>query len=124
MGAPMSTISDSTSMWLASGERCAAAETIFTYATGVDALSDWGEDHPRGLADFRRCRLLLEQCPELRGRLPRVAHLSKTWAEFIGFWDDICLLQDLEDPNWREAAGPAPQANAMITSIIERTTEQ
>lgn len=123
MGAPMS-LFDNATLWLTTGERCAAAETIVTYTTNVDCLSDWGEGHPETLEDFRRCRLLLEQCPELRARLPRVAHLSQTWAEFIGFWDDICLLQDLEDPNWREAAGPAPQANAMITSIIERTTEQ
>ena len=120
----MSGLSDNAQMWLAGGERCAAAETIFTYTSGVDAMSDWGEDYPRNLQDFRRCRLLLEQCPELRKRLPRVAHLSKVWAEIVSFWDDICLLQDLENPTWQSKAGRAPQAAAMLADIIERTKDR
>ena len=118
----MTMLTDSARLWLATGERCPAAETIFTYTAGQDALSDHGEGHPETLEDFRRCRLLLEQCPELQPFLSRVAHLSPTWAEFIAFWDDIAVLQDLEDETWREAAGKAPKARKMIEAIIERTT--
>ncbi len=112
------TLSDNANLWLATGERCAAAETIFTYATGQDALSDHGQDVPRTLEDFRRCRVLLDQCPELRSCLPRVARLSPAWAEFVSFWDDICLLHDLEHPAWRDDAGKAPKADEMIRLIL------
>lgn len=107
-------------LWLSTGERCAAAETIFTYCTGENALSDHGEDLPRTMEDLRRCRLLFELVPELRSCLPRVGHLSREWAEIVNFWDDLCMLQDLEDPDWREAAGKAPQAQAMLNSFIGR----
>jgi hypothetical protein len=110
-------------LWLATGERCTASETIFTFATGVDALSDWGPGFPTNLEEFRRCRLLLEQCPELRSCLPRVANASREWAEIVNFWDDICVLQDVEDPSWREHAGKAPQARAMLAHIIGRVAE-
>lgn len=114
-------LTSNSELWLRTGERCAASETIFTYCTGVDALSDWGEGHPVTLADFRSCRLLLEQCPELRSCLPRVAHLSREWAELVNFWDDICVLQDFEDPDWREHLGRAPQAAKMLDTVIGRT---
>lgn len=121
----MSRLSDNSQLWLATGERCAASETVFTYCTGVDALSDHGEGHPETLADLRRCRLLLEEfCPELRSCLPRVAHLSSTWAEFVSFWQDLCLLQDLEDPDWRLAAGKATKTLMMLRNIIARTNTE
>lgn len=113
-------LSPNAELWLKNGERCAAAETIFTYCTGVDALSDHGEDLPRTLEDLRRCRLLFETAPELRSCLPRVAHLSREWSEIVNFWDDLCLLQDVEDPDWRERAGRAPQAKAMLDQFIGR----
>ena len=109
-------------LWLKNGERCPAAETIFTHCTGVDVLSDRGEDLPRTLEDLRRCRLLFETVPELRSCLPRVAHLSREWAEIVNFWDDLCLLQDVEAPDWREHSGPwrAPQTKAMLDQFIGR----
>lgn len=108
----------STDLWIICGERCAAAETIFKYCTGEDVLSDHGEDLPRTMEDLRRCRLLFETCPELRSCLPRVGHLSRQWAEIVSFWDDLCMMQDLEDPEWREAASSAPQAQAMLNHFI------
>ncbi len=116
-------LSPNAELWLSTGERCAAAETIFTYCTGEDVLSDHGEDLPRTLEDLRRCRLLFENCPELRSCLPRVGHLSSEWAEIVSFWDDLCMLQDLEDPEWRVAASKASQTQAMLNSFINRPAE-
>lgn len=117
-------LSDNARVWLATGERCPASETIFTYCTGTDALSDQGEGYPATLDDLRRCRLLLDSCPELRSCLPRVAHLSRTWAELVSFWDDLCMIHDLEDPEWRTAAGKAPKTRKMLIFIIERTNPE
>lgn len=105
-------------LWLKTGERCAAAETIFTYTTGTDALSDHGEALPATMEDLRRCRLLIEACPELRANFARVAHLGRQWSEIVNFWDDLCLLQDVEDPNWRETASRARQTQKMLNTFI------
>lgn len=113
-------LSPNSELWLRTGERCPAAETIFTYCTGENALSDHGEDLPRTMEDLRRCRLMFEMAPELRSCLPRVGHLSREWAEIVNFCEDLCLLQDVEDPDWREAAGKAPQAQAMLNQFIGR----
>lgn len=106
--------------WLRIGERCPAVETIFTYCTGIDALSDHGEGMLSTLEDLRKCRLMLEMCPELRSCLPRVGHLSRQWAEIVNFWDDLCLLQDIEDPDWREQAGAAGQTQKMLDTFLCR----
>lgn len=111
-------------LWLKTGERCPAAETIFTYTTGTDALSDHGEGVISNMEDLRRCRLLLEMCPELRPCLSRVAHLSRQWAEIVNFWDDLCLLQDIEDPEWREHAGRAKQAQRMLNGFLNKNIEE
>lgn len=113
-------LSSNAELWVKNGERCAAAETIFTYCTGVDVLSDHGESLPHTMEDLRRCRLMFETVPELRSCLPRVAVLSREWAEVVNFWDDLCMLQDLEDPDWRERAGRAPQAQAMLNHFTGR----
>lgn len=119
----MSGLSRNAELWLATGERCPSVETIFTYCTGVDALSDHGERHPETLEDLRRCRLLFELCPELRSCLPRVANLSQVWADFVSFWDDLCMIHDFEDPDWRTAAGKAPKTKKMMITIIKRNED-
>jgi len=117
-------ISENALQWLATGARGTSVNTIFTFATGVDALGHWLPDHPHDIFDFRRCRLLLEQCPELRSCLPRVAAVSPEWAEIVNFWDDICVLQDLEDPTWREQPGKAIEASKMLKNILNRISDK
>lgn len=111
-------------LWILTGERCAAAETIFTYCTGESVLGEQGEGLPRTMEDLRRCRLLFDLCPDLRSCLPRVGHLSREWANIVSFWDDLCTMQDLEDPDWKEAAGSAPQTQAMLNEFIGRKTAE
>lgn len=113
-------LSPNAELWLRTGERCAAVETIFTYCTGTDALSDAGEGLPLTVEDLRRCRLLFEMVPELRSCLPRVGHLGREWAEIVSFWDDLCLLQEIEDPDWQQGAGSAPQTQKMLDSFTGR----
>lgn len=112
---------DKARLWLVTGERCDASETIFAVCSGSPENEATGKGCPRTLEDLRRCRLLLEQCPEMENKLHRVGHLSKAWAEIISFWGDLCMLQDLEDPDWRVKAGKAPKTKLMLNTIIERT---
>lgn len=112
---------DQAKLWLVIGERCDASETIFSVCSGSAGNDVAGDDIPRTLEDLRRCRLLLEQCPGMKSKLHRVGHLSKQWAEIISFWDDLCMVQELEDPDWRDKAGKAPKTTLMLKTIIERT---
>jgi hypothetical protein len=106
--------------WLAHGERGVSSNTIFTYLTGVDACNgDMG--HPHDPSDFRRCRLLLEQVPELQPLLPGMKTASRAWSSLVAKWDDICNSMDTEMPYWRDArGGTAPQTYALIRAAVGR----
>lgn len=91
--------------WLASGERGLSSETIFQHLTGVKVIKDHWESRfpftPSDPADLRRCRLLLEQVPELAPRIGEMATASPEWAGLVARWDEICAAMDKESPEWR-----------------------
>ena len=111
-------LSDNAVMWLATGHRGLSSETLFTFATGVDAEGDHGHHYPHDPDDLRRCRILLEQCPELVTCLPRVAEAGPEWAALIGRWDEVCALMDAEAPEWREGKGRGPKTYALMQEIF------
>lgn len=114
-------LSEAAQRWLGSGERGVSSNTIFTRLTGVAAMGYSPPDHPYDPDDFRRCRLLLEQCPELAERLPEMAKASKAWAGLVDVWDAICLTMDAETPEWRtEKRGSAPRTYELIKQAIGR----
>lgn len=108
--------------WLANGERGVSSETIFTHLTGVDALNRFPADHPCDPDDFRRCRLLLEQVPELKKNLGRMGTLSSAWAGLVLSWDRICTTMDWEAPGWRDPKqrSSAPATYQLIQQAIGR----
>lgn len=106
--------------WLKSGERCPASNTLYDYAL-ADLTSDVPA-YPRNAEDLRRCRLLLEKVPALQANLQRVAKAGLEWAQFVSFWNDLCLVQDIESPNWRKAVKADKNTNMMIDSFIEAST--
>lgn len=87
--------------WLANGERGVSSNTMLTVLTGFDALEGSRESHPYDLSDFRRCRLLLDRCPELAANLQKMKDVSPEWAELVKSWPELCELMDLEAPKWR-----------------------
>lgn len=97
--------------WLAIGERGMSSEAMFEHLTGVKCTKDgsWPTArtaHPYDVDDFRRCRLLLEQVPELQDLLQNMATLSPEWANLTREWGAICAAMDREAPNWREPRCP------------------
>lgn len=91
--------------WLANGERGMSSEALFTCLSGVSAVDDDDEHHrtahPYDPDDFRRCRLMLEACPELETRLSDAAGMSPQWAALVAVWGTLCDTMDAETPNWR-----------------------
>lgn len=113
-------LSDAAVKWLGSGERGISSNTMFTVLTGVDALGSWGKSHPHDPADLRRCRLLLEACPELVPEMHRLVDVSPEWARLVWSWDELCSLMDSEAPNWRKPnrGGSAPKTYDAMKSIL------
>lgn len=100
-------ISSGAQMWLAAGERGMSSEALFTRLSGINCTSGASDgvarnDHPYDPADFRRCRLMLEACPELAERLNDAAGMSPAWAGLVDQWDTICATMDAECPDWRD----------------------
>jgi len=104
--------------WLANGERGLSSNTLFTMTTGVDAEDGDGHNYPRDPADLRRCRLLLDQCPELVSCLPRVAAAGPEWAALVARWDEVCALMNEESPEWRDGRGSAPKTYKLMKDIF------
>jgi hypothetical protein len=113
-------LSEAACKWLAGGERGISSNTIFTHLTGFDALQGWSGDVPHDPADVRRCRLLLERCPEFVPLFPKMAEKSKKWAALVRDWDAICLTMDAEVPNWRDGKSrtPATRTYQLIKAAI------
>lgn len=105
--------------WLAVGERGVSSNTIFTVLTGVNALEDWSACYPHDPADVRRCRLLLEQVPELQTKFPTMAAVSQEWKALVENWATICTVFDREAPDWRDpdARWSAPKTYQLIQKL-------
>lgn len=117
-------LTDNQVMWLATGRRGMSSETLFTFATGVDAEGDHGHRYPLDPSDLARCRKLLDQCPELVSCLPRVAAAGPEWAALVARWDEVCALMDEESPGWRDSKGSAPKTYALMKEIITGAQQQ
>lgn len=115
-------LSDNAIQWLASGSRGLSSETIFTAITGVRIGDADDVNHPWDPDDFRRCRLLLEACPEIAAELPKMSIASRAWAALVPRWNDICTLMDEETPNWRTPSrfDTAPRTYALMKEILGR----
>lgn len=103
--------------WLASGKRGVSSNTMVTHLTGITA-ERLPLSHPLDPDDLHRCRLLLEQVPELQPQLPRMATLSPQWAALVAHWQELCELMDREAPEWRAGRGKAPVTYARMRALL------
>lgn len=104
--------------WLAHGARGISSNTIFSHLTGIDALHGSPASHPHDPADFRRCRLLLDQVPELQVKFAGMASVSGVWRELVGAWGELCAIMDDESPRWRDGEGRGVRLNERMRELI------
>jgi hypothetical protein len=116
----MSNLSATEIVWIDKGKKCGASLTLLSYCTGRYMMQGEPYTHPKSIDEFSQCRLLLEVMPNLKSCLPRVASASLEWSEFVLFWDDLCIIHDLENPDWRISANPTPKTVKMLNSILNR----
>lgn len=104
--------------WLASGERGLSSDAIFMNLTGTSTGDNTDEDfHPHDPADLRRCRLCLENVPELSGRIHEMASVSPVWARLVANWENLCTTMDAEAPDWRNKTSSAPATYNLMKRI-------
>jgi hypothetical protein len=126
-GAMFPQLSPGAQRWLASGQRGMSSEALFTRLSGVNCTSGASDgvarvDHPYDPDDFRRCRLMLEACPELEANLNEAAGMSQQWAALIQVWGTLCDSMDWESPDWRnpKKGSRAPATYQLIKKAIGR----
>jgi hypothetical protein len=123
-------LSENAIQWLANGERGLSSETIFATITGMKVGDYPDKSHPYDPGDLRRCRLLLDACPEIAERLSLMALVSSAWAALTPRWQELCAVMDEETPNWRTPSrfdtAPRPydarRARRTPETSIPRTT--
>lgn len=115
-------VSQELRQWLAIGERGASSESIVSHLTGLPGLHQ-GE-HPHDMDDFRRCRLLLEQVPELAARVHELSAISPAWAGIAPAWRKICEHMDQEAPDWQNKIGAAGKAGKILRDAIAAGRKQ
>lgn len=110
-------LSANAAQWLANGERGMSSEALFFRLTGMDGSGFDRTAHPYDPDDFRRCRLMLEACPELLIKLQDAADLSPQWAALIDCWATLYETMDAETPNWRSPHGDGQFAHKTYSLI-------
>ena len=74
---------------------------------------------PHDPADFGRCLGLLEACPELRERVPRMAADGPQWAVLVEHWDELTARYHAEFPT-----GSAPRLLARMDELFREAQER
>lgn len=99
--------------WLLHGERGLSSEAIAQQLTGGACSGN----HPWDPDDFRRCELLLRQCPGMRRHLPKMRVVSQEWARLVDRWDEIVAAMEAEGcfdlRRWN-----APRSYALIRDVL------
>lgn len=114
-------VSEKAIRWLAVGERGCSSDAMFLALTGLKPVDMTVEAtaYPHDPDDLSRCRLLLEQVPELASKLEAVADISPIWSRLAASWDALCATMDRESPQWRAGKGAAPETYRLMKTLLE-----
>ena len=107
--------------WLVDGERGQSSDAIFQTLHVVQIEGESATQHPRDLADWRRCQLLLEKNPSLATQMGRMAPVSATWERLTRCWPAILESIEEEVPDWRtnKRLSMARKANALLAAAVD-----
>ncbi len=102
-------------LWLADNSPGVSCMSVAFWLAFTIAIE--GKRHPRCPDDFFECIELFDALPELRPFLPRMKHLSPTWARIVKEWDGIEaeFLREI-GMNWSKAG---QKTNALLQRAIE-----
>jgi len=113
-------LSDDVIRWLAIGHRGASSNAMLVHLAGYvpnGAEVDFDPaSHPHDPDDLNRCRLLLDQVPEIAPRLGNMAAVSPAWAGLVSHWNELCSTMDKETRGGRR--GRAEATYALMRRLI------
>lgn len=115
---PQKRLSEAAIAWISSGERCVAADTVFSVVTGHKLLKSSDYACPLNVNDIRKCRLLIESVPEIADGFKLKMAISPAWSRILEKWGEICLVMNEESPEWRKSKGAALRLNSLIQGIV------
>jgi hypothetical protein len=113
--------------WLATGRRGLSSEAIVFRLTGervdrrVGAPPVWsGKDHPHDPDDFRRCQLLLRDCPLAAASFHLMRDVSPSWARLVDAWHQIHATLEAETPGYLDdpRGRSAPNGYRLMKQIL------
>lgn len=108
--------------WFSFGERGLSSEAMMRHIYKLHdpvCSSHDATAHPYDPADFRRCRLALENTKS-EHLLEKCRTLSLVWNELINIWPELCATMDFEAPRWRDGKGKASETLAKMTAARDR----
>jgi hypothetical protein len=72
--------------WLMSGDTGISSKTILSAMTGTKMTGGFGPDIPGDFSDFGRCYRLLQNFPEWRANIQKVAEVYPKWGPLVREW--------------------------------------
>lgn len=99
--------------WLVTGRVGASSKAMACAAVDLPSSGCY----PLDPDDLNRCLLLLEQVPEIREHMDKVAAMNKTWAALVERWEQIeqTFLEEV-GLNWSHG-NRAPKTYELMKSL-------
>lgn len=108
--------------WTAVGRRGSSSDAIAAQLTG-EVHAENAKAYPHDADDLWRCVELLDQVPELRGRLQLMSSVSAVWAALVAEWTTLeALLREEAGERWRSGGWRAPRTNEAIRRTVARAS--
>lgn len=103
--------------WFAHGETGTSSKAMACAVCDIEPREGW-QNHPRDPDDLKRCVFFLDEVPEARQHLHKVAKLSSRWSILIQHWDELEAMLRKELP-----AGRAPLTYRRMKELFEQAVE-
>lgn len=97
----------------------APSKTVLKYCLPRSAvqISEADERVVEDVDDLVCLRNTFDKYPEAAKNFSRMARISEQWAEIVNFWDDLCFVHDIDDP---QRKGKSRSAASMLNSLKTR----
>lgn len=93
-------LKESTLQYLLNADLDAACRTIALHTHRLP-VNEWAAKRHPDVESIRKCRLLLENCPDIEEYFHTMVEVSPEWAAIVPGWPDLCAAMDKECPNWQ-----------------------
>lgn len=109
--------------WVAVGRRGSSSDAIAAQLTGEVYAQD-PKAHPHDADDLCRCVEMLDQVPELRGKLQQMSSVSAVWAALVAEWTTLeLLLREEAGERWGSGGWRAPRTHEAIRRAVAMASE-